>query len=151
VLPHRRGQAEAAVLPNFCCLPPYSYRGADKSLVRPGRKQARKHVEDGRDFNSIETRTVVRILFLRGKAPKEIHAILTETLDCFIRGRAKDLSAPCTKRHIPEDSIFNLDLKCKSIYMGEKINKRVFCESSFLCGSKQIFFISGLGGSPTKH
>ena len=28
------------------------------------------------------------------KAPKEIHAILTETLACFLPGRAKDLSAP---------------------------------------------------------
>ena len=32
--------------------------------------------------------------FLKGKAPKEIHAILTETLACFRPGRAKDLSAP---------------------------------------------------------
>ena len=31
--------------------------------------------------------------FLQGKAPKEIHAILTETLTCFLPGRAKDLSA----------------------------------------------------------
>ena len=30
---------------------------------------------------------------LQGKAPKEIHAILTETLACFLLGRAKDLSA----------------------------------------------------------
>jgi len=26
--------------------------------------------------------------------PKEIHAILTETLACFLPGQAKDLSAP---------------------------------------------------------
>ena len=32
--------------------------------------------------------------FLQGKAPKEIHAILTETFACFLHGRAKDLSAP---------------------------------------------------------
>jgi len=32
-------------------------------------------------------------LLLQGKAPKEIHAILTETLACFLPGRAKDLSA----------------------------------------------------------
>ena len=64
-----------------------SYRGADKSLARPGRKQARKHVRDARDFNNIETPAVI-------KAPKEIHAILTETLACFLPGRAKDLSAP---------------------------------------------------------
>jgi len=31
---------------------------------------------------------------LQGKAPKEIEAILTETLACFLPGRAKDLSAP---------------------------------------------------------
>ena len=30
---------------------------------------------------------------LQGKAPKEIHAILTETLPSFIPGLAKDLSA----------------------------------------------------------
>ena len=72
------------------------YRGADKSLSRPGMKQARKHVRDARDFNNIETRAVIKFLFfpLQGKAPKEIQAILTETLACFLRGRAKDFSAP---------------------------------------------------------
>jgi len=34
---------------------------------------------------------------LQGKAPKEIHAILTETLACFLLGRAKDLSAPLNR------------------------------------------------------
>jgi len=68
--------------------------GADKSLARPGRKQARKHVRDARDFNKIETRTVIRFLFsCKAKAPKEIHAILTETLTCFLSSLAKDLSA----------------------------------------------------------
>ena len=38
------------------CIP--YYRGADKSLARPGRKQARKHVSDARDFNNTETRVV---------------------------------------------------------------------------------------------
>ena len=70
------------------------YRGADKSLARLGRKQARKHVRDARDFNNIETRAVIKIFFLQGKAPKEIHAILTETLACFLPGRTKDLSTP---------------------------------------------------------
>jgi len=70
------------------------YRGADKSLARPGRKQARKPVRDVPDFNNIETRAVIKIFSpLQGKAPKEIHAILTETLACFFPGRAKDLSA----------------------------------------------------------
>ena len=57
-----------------------TYRDADKSLARPGRKQARKDVRDARDFNKIETRAAIKFLFLQGKAPKEIHAILTETL-----------------------------------------------------------------------
>ena len=70
------------------------YRGADKSLARPGRKQARKHVRDARDFNNIETRAVIKVFFLQGKAPKEIHTILTETLACFLPGWVKDLSAP---------------------------------------------------------
>ena len=70
------------------------YRGADKSLGRSGKKQSRKHVRDAREFNNIETRAVNNFFFLQGKAPKEIHAILTETLACFLPGRAKDLSAP---------------------------------------------------------
>jgi len=72
---------------------PVHYRGADKSLVRPGRKQARKHVRDSRDFNNIEKRAV-EFFPLQGKAPKEIHTILTETLVCFLPGRAKDLAVP---------------------------------------------------------
>jgi len=71
-----------------------TYQGADKSLARPGRKQARKHVRDARDFNNIETRAVIMFLFLQGKAPKEIRSILEETLAFFLPGRAKDLSAP---------------------------------------------------------
>ena len=75
----------------------YKYRGADKSLARPWMKKARKHAKDARDFNKIETRAVIKFLFLHDKAPKEIHAILTETLACFLPGGAKDLSAPLYK------------------------------------------------------
>ena len=35
---------------------------------------------DARDFNNMETWAVIKLFFLQGKAPKEIHAILTETL-----------------------------------------------------------------------
>jgi len=70
-----------------------AYWDADKSLARPRRKQARKHVRDARDFNNIEMRAVIKFLFLQGKAPKEIHVILTEILASFLSGRAKDLSA----------------------------------------------------------
>ena len=70
------------------------YRGADKSLARTGKKQARKHVSDTRDFKNIETRDAIKFFFLQGKAPKGIYAILREILACFLPGRAKDLSAP---------------------------------------------------------
>jgi len=63
-------------------------------LISPGRKQAQKHVRDVRDINNIETRAFIKFFFLQGKALKEIHAILTETLACFLLGWAKDLSAP---------------------------------------------------------
>jgi len=69
-------------------------RGADKSLARSGRKQSRKHGRDACDFNKIETRAVIKFLFLHGKTPKDIHAILTEKLPCFLPGRPKDFSAP---------------------------------------------------------
>ena len=84
------------------------YRGADKSLARPGRKQARKHVRDPRDFNNIDKRAVKFFFFLQGKAPKEIHTILTETLACSLPGSVKDVSAPLyinfdrTSRDLPE-------------------------------------------------
>jgi len=67
--------------------------GGDKSLAPRGRKQARKHLSDGRNFNKIETRAAIKFLFFQGKVPKEIHAFLTETLACFLPGSAKDLSA----------------------------------------------------------
>jgi len=35
---------------------------------------------DARDFNNFEMRAVINLFFLRGKAPKEIHTILTETV-----------------------------------------------------------------------
>ena len=35
---------------------------------------------DERDFSNIETRAIIKDFFLQGKAPKEMHAILTETL-----------------------------------------------------------------------
>ena len=46
-------------------IPKYSelavlYRGADKSLARPGRKQAQNHVRDACDYNKIETRAVIK-------------------------------------------------------------------------------------------
>jgi len=37
--------------------------GADKSLARTVRKQARKHVTDARDFNNMDTRAVINFFF----------------------------------------------------------------------------------------
>ena len=45
------------------CLLKFYARCADKSLARPGRKQARKHVRDARNFNNIETRASIKFLF----------------------------------------------------------------------------------------
>jgi len=91
------------------------YWDADKSLARLGRKQARKHVRDARDFNNIETRAVKFFFFFwQGKAPKEIHAILTETLACFLPGRAKDLSAPLYK--LQEDTWMEICYLCIFLY-----------------------------------
>jgi len=48
------------------------YRGADKSLARPGRKQARKHVSDARDFNNIETRAVIKFFFCKARRRRKL-------------------------------------------------------------------------------
>jgi hypothetical protein len=70
-------------------------RGADKSLARPGRKQAPKLVRDARDFNDIETRAVIKFFFpaRQGAEGNSRHSD-RKTLACFLPGRAKDLSAP---------------------------------------------------------
>ena len=47
------------------------YRGADKSLARPGKKQARKHVRYPRDFNNIETRAVIKCVFFPARQDAE--------------------------------------------------------------------------------
>jgi len=62
------------------------YRGADKFLARPGRETS-SEVCQGRALSSF-------FFPLQCKAPKEIHAILTETLASLIHDRAKELSAP---------------------------------------------------------
>ena len=68
---------------------------ADKSLARPGRKQASEACQATRAISTTSRRELSSSsFFLQGKAPKEIHAILTETLGCFLPDRAKNLSAP---------------------------------------------------------
>jgi len=63
------------------------YWGADKSLGRPGRKQAQKHVRDAREFNNSETRAVIKVSFFC-KARRRSKYI------SVCPSRAKDLSAP---------------------------------------------------------
>jgi len=46
-----------------------------------------------------------RFFSVQGKAPKEIHAILTERVACFLPGRAKDLSALLCMVNVPLHSI----------------------------------------------
>ena len=43
---------------------------------------------DARDFNNMEKRAVFKFFFLQGKAPKEIHAILTGTLGEYAQSYA---------------------------------------------------------------
>ena len=63
-------------------------------ILSPTRKETSSEACQGRArFQQHRDASCHRILFLQGKAPKEIHAILTETLACFLPGRAKDLSA----------------------------------------------------------
>jgi len=47
-----------------------------------------------RAISTTSRRDLSGFFFLQGKAPKKIHAILKETLACFLPGRVKDLSAP---------------------------------------------------------
>jgi len=95
------------------------YRGADKSLARPGRKQAVKHVRDTRDFNNIETRSVIKLVFLQGKAPKEIRALLTKTLACLLPGRAKN-------------PVYNLTSECVTVvFVAPHIAARLSGEPPF--------------------
>ena len=84
------------IMPSLLSLCSILYRGADKSLARPGRRQARKHVKGRARFQQHRDASCHQAFFspLQSKAPKEIHAILTKTLACFLPGRTKDLSAP---------------------------------------------------------
>ena len=73
----------------------------------------------------------------KGKAPKEIHAILTETLACFLPSRAKDLSAPLYASS-------NTNLKFKTIrYIS--VDRRANCltaDSSIPTKGKDVYLIT---------
>jgi len=45
----------------------YCTRDAGKSLAQPGRKQARKHATDARDFSNIETLAAIKFFSCKAK------------------------------------------------------------------------------------
>jgi len=95
------------------------YQGADKSLARPGRKQACKHVRDARYFNNIETRAVIRFLWLQGKGPKEIqrHSDWNIGLFGYYRHAGKSLARPGRKqawKHVRDARYFN-NIKTRAV------------------------------------
>jgi len=47
-----------------------------------------------RAISTTSRRELSSFFFLQGKASKEIYAIVTETLTCFVPGRSRDLPAP---------------------------------------------------------
>ena len=76
-----------------CRLCAWMYRGADKSLARPGRKQANVSVRMARiSFGALPCRK--RNLTARVSMLLKSRASLTCFLACFLPGQAKDLSAP---------------------------------------------------------
>jgi len=64
-LTHHIHQASGILNFNICL-----YRGADKSLAGPGKKQTRKNVREARDFNNIETRAVFAFFFFARQSAK---------------------------------------------------------------------------------
>jgi len=55
---------------------------------------------------------------LQGKAPKEIYAILTETLACFLPVRAKDFSAPLQGNNYKHQDDTNFEVKNNECKVG---------------------------------
>jgi len=80
-----------------------------------------------RDFNNIETRVFSP---LQSKAAKEIDAILTEILACFLPGRAKDLSAPLTEQ---ENANVRCSQKCFAVKHAADRDQRVHWTQTSEC------------------
>jgi len=68
-----------------------TYRGADKSLARPGRKQATA-TEDFDPIYNHNWRNISIFTYIKGLAPNEVFS-LSNKIHREV-GRAKDLSAP---------------------------------------------------------
>jgi len=73
---------------------PWTYRGADKSLARPGRKQANVSVRMAWiSFGALPCKKI-NLMTDRVSMLLKSRASLTCFRTCFLPGRAKDLSAP---------------------------------------------------------
>ena len=75
-----------------------TYWGADKSLALPGRKKARQHVRDVRDFNNIETRARSIIKFFSARQGAEgnpRHSDRKKKLASFLVG-LRSYQHPCS-------------------------------------------------------
>ena len=71
------------------------YRGADKPLARPGRKQANISVRmSWISFGALPCRKKKHLMVARVSMLLKSRASLTCFRACFLPGRAKDLSAP---------------------------------------------------------
>jgi len=75
----------------------------------------------------------MKLFSLQGKAPKEIHAILTETIVCSLPGRANDLSAPL---YFVENRTYHFDVFSMGFFChnGLRLTKNLtilFC--TYLC------------------
>jgi len=71
------------------------YKGADKSLARPGRKQANVSVRMARiSFDALPCREKKNLMKARVSMLLKSRASLICVLACFLPVRAKDLSPP---------------------------------------------------------
>jgi len=78
-------------------------------------------------ISATSRRELSSFFFLQGKAPKEIHAILTETLACFLPGRAKDLSASLYVYVYTHTVYETAELTLKRDFSGKQWRTQDFC------------------------
>jgi len=87
------------------------YRGADKSLARPGRKQANVSVRMTRiSFGALPSRKKKNLMTARVSMLLKSRTPLTCLRACFLPGRAKDLSAPRHRRCTLHRQVYGVKL-----------------------------------------
>ena len=97
---------------------PVYYRGADKSL--PDQEANKLGITSGtRAISTTSRRELLSSTFpCKARSRKKIHAILTETLACFLPGLVKDLSAPLYVEfaHTKESELKTLKINTQLYY-----------------------------------